>query len=529
MKRLNLSVLMIILLLPPAGSHALQTGSGSTGLHDPVTKDEIRGIIEFLGSDLLEGRAPGTRGGRLAEEYVRSLFQMMGIEPYRGEYYQDFKLNGFSTGILSAEAGGVRLAYLDDIVGSYVREESEFDLKGGVVFAGFGIESDSWSWDDYKDVSVEGKVVLVRVNDPDPFEGDDLTYYGRWTYKIEEAARRGAKAILLIHTTDSAGYGWHVVRNSWGGEELYLDQHLDNDLIFRGWIREEKLIEILAAVKRSGHSLEELYAASESRDFRPVDLGFDIDISGSNSFRSFDTRNVVGYIRGSDPELSERAVLLSAHIDHLGRDLSIEDDGIYNGAIDNGSAVAAMMITARHLKAREKSLKYSVIILACQAEESGLLGSLYFAGTLDPDKIVANINYESTPVWERSRDCFGLGAKYSTLEDILKKVLTEEGLEYSYFSMSDRGFFYRSDQFSFARKGIPSIWLSAGEDFESGRNRIREFFDGDYHTVRDEYDPGWSLESTMQTIGVALRLVEYINTETPKIEWKGRMTFPMDD
>ncbi|HSG29767.1 MAG TPA: M28 family peptidase, partial [Candidatus Krumholzibacterium sp.] len=178
--------------------------------------------------------------------------------------------------------------------------------------------------------------------------------------------------------------------------------------------------------------------------------------------------------------------------------------------------------------AREKSLKYSVIILACQAEESGLLGSLYFAGTLDTEKIVANINYESTPVWERSRDCFGVGAKYSTLEDILKKVAADAGLDYSYFSMSDRGFFYRSDQFSFARKGIPSIWLSAGEDFESGRNRIREFFDGDYHTVRDEYDPGWSLDSTMQTIGVALRLVEYINTETPKIEWKGRMTFPVD-
>ncbi|HSG29534.1 MAG TPA: hypothetical protein VLA34_13725, partial [Candidatus Krumholzibacterium sp.] len=255
MKRLNLSVLMIVLVLAPARSRAIETGSGPTGLHDPVTKDEIRGIIEFLGSDLLEGRAPGTRGGRLAEEYVRSLFQLMGIAPYRGEYYQDFKLTGFSTEILSAEAGGVGLVYLDDIVGSYVREESEFDLKGGVVFAGFGIRSDSWSWDDYKDVSVEGKVVLVRVNEPgrgkaidtgsagegdvaggarggteeraglDPglFEGDDLTYYGRWTYKIEEAARLGAKAILLIHTTDSAGYGWQVVRNSWGGEELYLD------------------------------------------------------------------------------------------------------------------------------------------------------------------------------------------------------------------------------------------------------------------------------------------------------------------
>ncbi|MBU8921546.1 MAG: M28 family peptidase [Bacteroidales bacterium] len=568
MNRLILSILLMTLLFSPVRL-------SSSDKCNTITKSEIRSIIEFLGSDLLEGRAPGTRGGELAEEYIQSLFQLLDIAPLTDEgfyiskmadspgaklliadssagdadigksYYQQFRLNGFSTQSLSTEVEGIDIVYLEDIVGSYVREKNEFSLTGDVVFAGFGIESDAWAWDDYKDVDVAGKIVIVRVNEPgrgrhvidsqgtselvhvDPnlFEGNDLTYYGRWTYKIEEAARRGAKGILLVHTTESAGYGWHVVRNSWGGEELYLDSALNNDLLFRGWIREEKLIEIFDSMNIS---LGELYEKSESRNFKPIDLGFQVKIEGKNDFRSFTTRNVVGYIPGNDPELRDKAVLLSAHIDHLGRNTLLEGDQIFNGAIDNGSAVASMMITAKHLKKHQDELRYSVIVLACEAEESGLLGSLYFAGTIDPSKIVANINFESTPVWEKSRDFVGVGAKYSTLEDILKKILQEEGLEYSYFSMSDRGFFYRSDQFSFARKGIPSVWLSAGEDFVSGRNRLKEFFLGKYHTVKDEYDPDWSLDSTVQTIGIALRLIDYINREAPRIEWKGRMTFPVD-
>ncbi|MBN2071596.1 MAG: M28 family peptidase [Candidatus Krumholzibacteriota bacterium] len=544
------------LIIVLAGALLFPRGASADGLEEAyrsVSKSEIRGIIEFLGSDLLEGRAPGTRGAQLAEEYIQSLFQVLEIAPYTGEgfsisgadalsgaandlsrgYYQEFTLNGFSIDRLGGEAGGVTLSYPDDIVGSYTGAGGEFSLTGEVVFAGFGISSDDWSWDDYKDVSVEGKIVIVRVNEPQGsdesdeslFEGSALTYFGRWTYKIEEAARRGAKGILLVHTTESAGYGWHVVMNSWGGEEVYLDSAIDNDLLFRGWIREEKFVQIAAA---AGMSMEDLYGRSESGGFRPVDLGVDIMVTGESSRRSFTTRNVVGFIPGNDPKYAGKAIVLSAHIDHLGMNPRLEGDRIFNGAVDNGSAVASMMVTARHIKEYEKDLKYSVIILACEAEEAGLLGSHYFAGTLDPSKIIANINFESTPVWEKSRNFVGVGAKYSNIEDILKRILHDADLEYSYFSMSDQGFFYRSDQFSFARKGIPSVWLSAGEDFESGRNRLMEFFLGKYHTVDDEYDPEWDLGSAVQTIGVALRLIDYINRETPEIEWKGRISFPVD-
>ncbi len=530
MKKTKILTIMIIIAM------SLSCSEREFGIVDDtpreVSKLEMQSVIEYLASDLLEGRAPGTRGGELAEEYIRSLLKSYDIEPYRGEYFQEFALSGFVTTELKVEANGVTLAFGDDAVGSFTSSDSGFDITGRAIFVGFGIKSDTWSWDDYKDVDVAGKIVICRVNEPgfgDPalFEGDALTYYGRWTYKIEEAARRGARAILLVHTTQSAGYGWHVVRNSWGGEELFLESEIDSDLVFRGWIREEKLYDMLLP---TGISLGDLLTASESRDFIPVDLRFDISISGRGESRNIDTRNVVGYIPGSDSTVSDRAILLSAHIDHLGMsDAGPGEDNIYNGAIDNGSAVAAMMLTAKLLRERKDQLKYSVIILACQAEEAGLLGSLYFANTLDPEAIVCNINFESSPVWGPATSLMGVGSKFSTMEELLIGVADRMGLGYSEFSMSDRGFFYRSDQFSFARKGIPSIWISAGQDFESGINHIYEFFVGDYHTVDDEYDPEWELASLRQTIEAAVLLANRINTDTPDIMWKGKLTFPVDE
>ena len=529
MNRTGLTVLLILIVLSFSCSEREFGVAGDTPRE--VSKLEMQSVVEYLASDLLEGRAPGTRGGELAEEYIRSLFKSYDIEPWQGDYFQEFALSGFVTTYLRVEANGVTLAFHEDAVGSFTRTEPEFDINEPAVFVGFGIKSDTWSWDDYKDVDVAGKVVICRVNepgqnDPELFEGNALTYYGRWTYKIEEAARRGAKAILLVHTAQSAGYGWHVVRNSWGGEELYLSSEIDDDLVFRGWIREEKLYDMLVP---TGISLGDLLIASESRDFIPVDLRFDVSISGRGESRSIDTRNIAGYIPGSDSTLSDRAILLSAHIDHLGMSEGTDEDRIYNGAIDNSSAVAAMMLTAKLLREKQGRLRYSVIILACQAEEAGLLGSLYFANTLDPSTIVCNINFESSPVWGPATSLMGVGSKFSTMEELLVGVADRMGLGYSEFEMSDRGFFYRSDQFSFARKGIPSIWISAGQDFESGTNHLYEFFVGDYHTVDDEYDPEWELESLRQTIEAAVLLANRINTDTPDIMWKGKLTFPVDE
>ena len=510
---------------PPDRRHA--GGSVRT-----VSRHEIQSVMEFLSSDLLEGRAPGTRGGELAEEYMRSVFKLLDMEPYEGDYFQQFMLHGFTLTDLLVEANGVRLGFRDDVVGSFTRDEAAFSIGGEAVFVGFGIDADAWSWNDYKDADVAGKVVICRVNEPgrgDPalFEGNALTYYGRWTYKIEEAARRGARAILLVHTDETAGYGWHVVRNSWGGEELYLPSQLDNALEFRGWVREKKLREILAA---AGRELDELYEASESPGFEPVDLGFAVSISGRGESRSLTTRNVVGVIPGVDPLLRGSSIVLSAHIDHLGMNETLPgDDRIFNGAIDNGSAVAAMVMTAKLLGERREELHYSVVVLACQAEEAGLLGSQYFTEQIDPSSVVCDINFESTPVWGPSRSIFGLGAEYSTLEQTLELVTRDLGLGYSMFSMTDRGFFYRSDQFSFARRGIPAIWIAAGEDYEDGINHQREFFTGPYHTVDDEFDPTWELVSTRQTIQAAVLLALRIDRETARPTWKRTLTFPVEE
>lgn len=499
------------------------TGSGLQNQCHQLSKRQMQSVIEFLSSDLLEGRAPGTRGGELAEIYLHSLFKLLGLT----SRFQPFPLQGFQTRDMQVEVGAQRLLYLEDVVGNYTRDEKEFSLEGDAVFAGFGIRTSIYDWDDYKESNLRDKILIIRVNDPglfNPgvFEGGVLTYFGRWTYKIEEAAKTGAKAILLIHTTPTAGYDWNVVKNSWGGESLDLPASLENNLAFKGWIKEDSLKSIL---KDKNIDLDSLYRQSLSRTFTPVDLGFRMKISGHNDFRRLEARNVIGEIPGR----SGKSIVISAHIDHLGRNERLSGDQIFNGAIDNGSAVAAMVMVAKIFAASGRELNYGLTFLACQAEEEGLLGSKYFVANADREHIVANINLESSPVWERSLDAFALGARYSTLEEAVKKTAAEMGLEYSEFSLTDQGFYYRSDQFSFARFNIPAIWLSAGEKFASGRNRIREFFKGGaYHTVKDEYNPDWELESLKQTVQLAVMLIERLDRSQEIPQWKTRLTFPVE-
>jgi len=494
---------------------------------EALSRNELASVIRVLADDLLEGRAPGTRGGELAELVSEGLMAWMGLAPgWQGGYRQPFQLKGFTTTALTVKGRGRRLAFLEEVVGSYLREHREFDVRGEAVFAGFGVRAPLWQWDDYKDTPMAGRVVLVRVNDPgsihpDLFEGSTLTYYGRWRYKIEEAARQGARGILLIHTDASAGYGWPVVRNSWGGESLHLPASLANGLEFAGWISEAALRRLLAG---SGIDLEALYAASQRRDFRPVSLGFSLRMAGRQEYRTVTAHNVVGEIPG---QRRERIVLV-AHIDHLGRDERRGGDQIFNGAIDNAAAVAAMLLTARILKEHQASLTYSVTVLACQAEEEGLLGSTHYVAETDRASIVAAINFESTPVWGPSRSVMGVGARYSTLEDLLHGVAARAGVSYSEFSMAEQGFFFRSDQFSFARAGIPALWISAGEDFASGRNHLKEFFTGAYHTPDDEFEPAWELESLRQTVRYAVMLVEAINRAPEPPRWKRPLDFPVE-
>lgn len=492
-----------------------------------VSKTEMQSISELLGHDLYEGRAPGTRGGDLTEIYMNSLFKFMDLKPGgKDSYYQPFVMKGFTTAGMELTAGEAHLDFIEDVVGSFTIKKEWIDFTSDAVFVGFGITTDIWDWDDYKDVDVKDKIVITRVNDPglyndEIFEGKILTYFGRWTYHIEEAARRGAAGILLIHTNETAGYDWNVVKNSWAGEELYIESDLQNNLKFRGWIKESSLREIL---EQQNVQLDDLYKNSVKADFEPVDLGLPINIFGQNSFRDVTNRNVIAEIPG---KVKDR-IVLSAHIDHLGIDPFKEGDNIYNGAIDNGTAVGAMMVVAKILKEFQADLHYSVTILACNAEESGLLGSKYYAQNTDRNSVVANINFESTPIWDEAKSIMGIGARFSTLEETIKELAQKNNLGYSYFSLSNQGLFYRSDQFSFARYGIPSVWISAGEDEISGEKNYTEFWGKDYHTVRDEFNPEWKMEGMKQTIKYALLLIDQINKTQAPPAWKGDLPFPME-
>ncbi len=520
-----LPIILIPMAVFAAGAAAVTGNDASGRLQercDRLGKGQLQSVIEFLSADALEGRAPGTRGGELAENYLHALFKGLGLR----SRFQPFTLHGFRLAALSAAAGGRDLAFGEEIVGSHVGPEGEFSLEGDAVFAGFGIRTELWDWDDYKQTDLRGKVLVVRVNDPGLFlprifDGKALTYFGRWTYKIEEATRAGARAILLIHTTPTAGYGWDVVRNSWSGEELHLPADLDQGPVFRGWVREDSLRSLLAGRR---FDLDRLYARSLRRDFRPVDLGFKVRISGRNASRTLAARNVIAELPGS----SGKRIVLSAHIDHLGRDERRAGDQIFNGAIDNGAAVAALAMVAKVYAEAGRELHFGLTFLACQAEEAGLLGAKHFVSRADPREIVANINFESTPVWEKSPDMFAEGAQYSTLEGMLRKVAAGQGLNYTPFSMSDQGLFFRSDQFPFAQAGIPACWLSAGERTVAGRNRLAEFFKGGaYHTVDDEFDPAWELQGLRQTVKLAVGLIEHLQTTRAIPLWKGRPPFPL--
>lgn len=495
---------------------------------ESISRNEMQSVLEYLADDLLEGRAPGTRGGELSEKYLKSIFKLLDLEPGTASgYLQEFSLQEFRTGDILLTAGDLRLTYLEDLVGTFTRPESSFAVSAPLVYAGFGIHAPRWRWDDFKDVDVSGKILVTRVNDPgffnpDIFEGTTLTYYGRWTCHIEEAIRRGAVGILLIHTDETAGYDWNVVVNSWTNGEYFIPSEIDNQLVFRGWIRERSFTRLLEI---TGKKRADLYLRSLSTDFRPVDLGMSVTISGRNQTRKVMNRNVVAKIPGQ----TDRQIVLSSHFDHFGVGSGSGTDRIFNGAIDNASAVSALIQTARILREYRDSLYYTITLLGCNSEEAGLLGSKYFVQTADREKIVANINFESTPVWKPSRSLMGIGARFSSFEDIIRRVAGDMNCDYSSFSMANQGLFYRSDQFPFARMGIPAVWISAGEDEVDGATRYTRFWKTDYHTVNDEYDPQWELGGMRQTVQAVLRVIRYINDSRQEPSWKDNLTFPILD
>jgi Zn-dependent M28 family amino/carboxypeptidase len=472
-----------------------------------VTAPAIAAHVRFLADDLLEGRGPGTRGSEVAMRYIAAQMERIGLKPAGdgGGWLQRFAIVGLKSSVAAPPVfalSGKSLTLqpgVDCVVSPGTQAESQKLDNVELVFAGYGIDAPEQKWNDFKDVDVRGKLLVVMNNDPedDPalFAGKARLYYGRWTYKYEEAARRGAAGALIIHTTPSAGYPWQVVQSSWSGESFELPAAGEPRVKVRMWGTEEAVRQIVAL---GGKDLDDLRKAAQSREFRPVALGVRLSVALKTEVRKLETANVLGLLPGARDEL----VVYSAHHDHLGVKTAKNGDAIYNGALDNASGVAAMLAAAEGLAATKP--KRSILFAAVGVEESGLLGSEYYVAhpNVPAGKIAANINIDGINIWGRTRDVSFIGLGKSTLDDVVKKAAAEQGRTVAPDAFPDRGHFYRSDQFNFARAGIPAVYLDEGTDFIGrpagwGRQQVEEYVTRHYHQPSDQIDASWNLDGAV--------------------------------
>lgn len=480
-----------------------------------ISGQRIRAHTKFLSSDLMEGRGVGARGGQLATEYIATELALMGAKPAGdgGTYFQKVPLVGVETQAdsqLAAAGKGktVPLKWLADFVGADERQRTTEPIDAEAVFVGHGIVAPEFQWDDFKDVDVRGKMLVLFTNEPesnDPkfFGGRALTYYGRWTYKYEQALRKGALGAIIIHTTPTAGYGWDVVRNSWGREQSFVRVAPgEAALAFAGWVTSDAGNRILAL---AGHSVQELLKASESREFRPIPLGIRFRGKIQSKVRDQDTRNVVAEIPGSDPEHKQEAVVFSAHWDHLGIGSPVNGDAIYNGAVDNATGCAILLEIARAWAALEQKPRRTAIFLAVTAEEAGLRGSEYYAAhpVVPADKTAAALNFDAFLPYGRTRDVVVTGAERTTLLPVVEEAARRFSYEIKPEAHPEQGHYYRSDHFSFARAGMPSFSISQGSEFlgkpaDFGEKLFQEFNANHYHQPSDEYHENWDFSGLEQ-------------------------------
>jgi Zn-dependent M28 family amino/carboxypeptidase len=493
-----------------------------------ITTAEIDGHLRFLSSDLLEGRAPATRGGRLTAEYIASQLRSFGLRPgLDTSFLQSVPIDVVTADrstlrVTASEKATAALRYPEDVVvwaGSAVPNSA---ARGELVFVGYGSTAPEYNWNDFKDVDVKGKVLLVLVNDPpaptgEPnlFGGRAMTYYGRWTYKFEEAERRGAAGALIIHTTEAAGYPWHTVVGSWATGQRMLPRPADQPapLGARGWITDSAAAALL---RSAGLDLAELRQRAASREFRPVPTGIVMDIGFRNSVSNMRSENVVAIVRGTDMRLRDQYVAFTAHWDHFGIGPVVNGDSIYNGASDNASGTADLLAVAR-AAAAGPAPRRSLLFIFVTAEESGLLGSKFYAEnpTVPVERIVANLNVDGGNLLGRSRDLRVLGQDKSSLGPLLRDFVRPRGMRLTPDEHPERGYFYRSDHFSFAKAGVPAVSIAAGSDFVGkppgwGTAQMDEYTAKRYHQPSDEYRPDFDLTGAVQLSEIVLGFGRHI-------------------
>jgi Zn-dependent M28 family amino/carboxypeptidase len=499
-----------------------------------LSEEELLAHMRVLASDEYEGRGPGTPGDEKTVRYLVEQFRFLGLEPGNpdGSYVQKVPLLGFETSsrvTLTTPAGARTLEPTSDYVA--ITRRPEVELAGlELVFVGHGTVAPEYGWDDYKDVDVAGKAIVMLVNDPQVpdealFRGKAMTYYGRWTYKYEIARAKGAAAALLVHETGPAGYPWEVVSGSWGREgfDLAGPDAVEAHVPVEGWIQ-RAVAERLCA--ESGQDFEALKARALSREFRPVALeGARLDLACRAKLRTIESSNVVALRRGADPERRDELVVLTAHWDHLGLDPSRAGDQIFNGALDNASGTGALLELAQAFTRVDPAR--SILFLAVTAEEKGLLGSKHYAAhPLYPlERTLANVNMDGLNPHGRTLDVVSIGLGFSTLDERLARAAAEQGRRVEPDAEPEKGFYFRSDHFSFARRGVPALYAESGVDYRGrppgwGRAARDRYTAEDYHKPSDEMRADWDMSGALEDVALYLRVAWDVSEGDVWPEWK---------
>jgi Zn-dependent M28 family amino/carboxypeptidase len=482
-----------------------------------ITRHSIEAPIRFLASDALEGRGPGSRGDQLARLYLATELEGLGLQPGgpNGQWQQPVEFVGLKaqfpkTWSFQGKSEHTDLTWREDYIASSGQQSESVAVNDAeVVFVGYGIEAPEYQWNDFKGVNLKGKVLVMMNNDPDwdpkLFAGKRRLYYGRWDYKYASAARQGAAGAIIIHTTESAGYPWQVVQSSWGGEQFELPAENEPRLQFKAWATEQAVRRLL---KSSGYDLDKLIKAAHSRSFKPVATGIHTSLAFTTQLSHVQTGNVAGLLPGSDPKLADQVVVFSAHHDHFGvGEPDSTGDRIYHGALDNASGCAQILSFARAfmaLPAAERPRR-SVLFLFVAGEERGLLGSKYYSlhPTFPAGRIAANINFDGGNIFGRTRDVTLISAGKASLDQVAESVAKYQGRVVKPDQFPDRGSYYRSDQFSFAKIGVPALFFSDGTDFvgrpsEWGRQQIEEWELKKYHQPSDKLEDSWSFDGMIE-------------------------------
>ena len=498
----------------------------------------LREHIQTLASDEFEGRAPSSHGEELTIRYLADAFQQMGLQPGNGDsYFQDVPLVETvvpNNPVLTIRGGGAttELAFGTEFVGWTKRVVDRARLaNSSLVFVGYGVVAPEYDWNDYEGVNVRGSTVVILVNDPGfatqdeaLFNGNAMTYYGRWTYKYEEAARQGAAGVIIIHEAEPAGYPWEVVESSWTGPQFDLVAE-DNNMsrvVVEGWITHDAAHEIF---EQAGMDFDELKAQAATREFQAVPMGLRASTSLTNEVTRSTSRNVLAVLPGTDR--ADEYIVYMAHWDHLGKNAAIEGDGIYNGALDNATGVAGLLELAQAFASLEQRPARSILFLAVTAEEKGLLGSAYYAANpvYPRNKTVAAINMDGLNIDGPTNDITVIGYGASELDDYLEEAAAAQGRVIRADPEPEKGFYYRSDHFSFAKQGIPALYTDAGIDHvEHGEQwtlaRRDEYTAKRYHKPTDEYDPEWDLSGAVNDLRILFDIGFRLSNETTFPNWR---------